>query len=160
MVGEKQLRRDAADWFLWLVMIEHGARPRDVARWANASKQSVLRALRIRRARTAEEDAAVRELALTRSAANIAGHYMAGEFAAARALERAQKLLTSEEIDMDRKTGPGRTQGGFEEGEYRDMSTDELKAILRDRIERQAARFGFGHELGRLGTQSRSGRPR
>ena len=130
------------------------------AGWASARIAQIMdvtprwAATRIRRIAklSHEEREALREIALERIAREAEALAMLGLTTKAKAalarLDLAEKAGAKREAAQ--KTTPDASrppQARREEGEYPSASTEERRAQLRERLERQAERFGFSEEL-------------
>ncbi|WP_300543520.1 hypothetical protein [Maricaulis sp.] len=140
-------RWELEDWYPWLFLVERGARMRDVAVWAGKTSSAVSHARRRLEAASAGEYARIAREGWQRLKCRITALYLSGQAQAARAHERAFGLMESEVNAMTNGRSSRPAGDPCEEDKQRDLSDDELRAFIRERIESQADRFGFRREL-------------
>lgn len=153
--------RDDAAWYPAYLLSEAGWTAEQVAAVMGGGKaQAGRRITRIDRMSPAERDALV-ATCIDRIVKTADAYALLGKMDEARAeLARLELMVKAhnrmEELvkpehgpDAPRPPENKREQTVREEGEYRDVSTEELRARLRHDLETQAARFGFSGELER-----------
>jgi hypothetical protein len=151
MVGKERNRRvghwDLPDWLPWLRLGEAGMRDKEIAELTRKHVSSIGHARRRLAACTADEIAEIEAVSRRRLQGRVPGKLLVGDERGARICKQANAELQQQGIVMiEDKTGT-MAAPDKEAGPYDHMSDDEIKAVLRSRIERQADRLGFRREL-------------
>jgi hypothetical protein len=154
--------RDGAAWLPCFDLSEAGWTAAQIAELMGVSAGWARKRVAAIRRLSEEAREELRAIHIERRRREAEALAMLGRMDAAKAalaqLDLVEKIQAKREAQMARdRTGDAkgaarppenkRTRVEREEGEYRDLSTEERRARLRDKLERQAVRFGFGEEL-------------